>query len=101
MQADGTLTNDRVFFDKIGHGTVAEGFPDGMKCDELGNVYVTGPGGVWVIDPAGAHLGIIKVPEVVGNLNWGGADWKTLYIAATTSIYRINMKVAGNRSSYM
>ena len=101
VQADGTLTNDRVFFDKIGHGTVAEGFPDGMKCDELGNVYVTGPGGVWVIDPAGAHLGIIKVPEVVGNLNWGGADWKTLYIAATTSIYRINMKVAGNRSSYM
>ena len=101
MRADGTLTNDCVFFDSIGHGTLEEGFPDGMKCDELGNIYVTGPGGVWVIDPAGAHFGIIKVPEVVGNLNWGGADWKTLYIAATTSIYRIDMKVAGSRSSYM
>ena len=90
-----------MFFDNIGHGTVEEGMPDGMKCDELGNIYVSGPGGVWVITPEGEHLGIIKIPEVVGNLNWGGGDWKTLYVAATTSIYRIQMRVAGNRSSYM
>ena len=74
---------------------------DGMKCDELGNVYVSGPGGVWVITPEGEHLGVIRIPEVVGNLNWGGDDWKTLYVAATTSIYRIQMRVPGNRSSYM
>ena len=101
VQSDGTIANSRMFFDNIGHGTVEEGMPDGMKCDELGNIYVSGPGGVWVITPKGEHLGIIKIPEVVGNLNWGGDDWKTLYVAACTSIYRIQMRVAGNRSSYM
>lgn len=101
VQSDGTIANSRMFFDNIGHGTVEEGMPDGMKCDELGNIYVSGPGGVWVITPEGEHLGIIGIPEVVGNLNWGGDDWKTLYVAATTSIYRIQMRVAGNRSSYM
>ena len=101
VKADGSLANGRVFFDNIGHGTVEEGFPDGMKCDELGNIYVTGPEGIWIISSAGKLLGILKVPEVVGNMNWGEDDWKTLYIAATTSIYRIPMKVAGARLSYM
>ncbi len=101
VQPDGSIANDRIFFDNIGGGSIEEGIPDGMKCDELGNVYVTGPGGVWVITPEGEHLGIIRVPEIVGNLNWGGPEWKTLYIAASTSIYRIEMKVAGNRCSYM
>jgi gluconolactonase len=101
VKPDGTITNSRPFFENIGSGDIAEGIPDGMKCDELGNVYVTGPGGIWVISPKAEHLGIIQVLENVGNLNWGGADWTSLYIAASTSIYRLQMKVAGSRASYM
>jgi gluconolactonase len=98
---DGTIANGRMFFDNIGSGVIEEGIPDGMKCDELGNIYVTGPDGVWVITPEGKHLGVLEVPEVVGNLNWGGDDWKELYMPSSTSLYRIRMKVAGNRLSYM
>lgn len=101
VKKDGSISNSRVFFDEIGCGDVEEGFPDGMKCDELGNIYVTGPTGIWVISPKGEYLGIVRVPEVVGNINWGGSDWKTLYICATTSLYRIQLRVAGNRNSYM
>jgi gluconolactonase len=72
-----------------------------MKCDELGNVYVTGPGGIWVISPAAELLGRIEVPEVVGNINWGGTDWKTLFICASTSLYRIRLEVGGNLLPYM
>jgi gluconolactonase len=100
-QADGTIANGRMFFDNIGSGVIEEGIPDGMKCDEHGNVYVTGPGGVWVIGPDAELLGIIEVPENVGNLNWGGDDWSDLYMPSSTSLYRISMKVSGNRLSYM
>jgi gluconolactonase len=100
-QADGTIGNGRMFFANIGSGVIEEGIPDGMKCDEHGNVYVTGPGGVWVISPEAELLGIIEVPENVGNLNWGGDDWSDLYMPSTTSLYRISMKVSGNRLSYM
>ena len=72
-----------------------------MKADERGNIYVTGPKGVWVYNQAGEHLGVIQVPENVGNINWGGDDWKTLYIPACTSIYRVRLKVSGNRLGYM
>jgi gluconolactonase len=98
---DGTIANGRMFFDNIGSGVIEEGIPDGMKCDERGNVYVTGPDGVWVITPEGEHLGVLEVPENVGNLNWGGDDWSELYMPSSTSLYRIRMKVAGNRLSYM
>jgi gluconolactonase len=90
-----------MFFEHIGSGVIEEGVPDGMKCDERGNVYVTGPGGVWVISPEAEHLGVIEVPENVGNLNWGGDDWDRLYLPSSTSLYRIQMKVAGNRLSHM
>jgi gluconolactonase len=96
VQPDGTLTNDRIFFDSIGRGDLEEGLADGMKCDGLGNIYVTGPGGIWVISPQAQFLGIIRTPENVGNMNWGGDDWKTLYVTASTSLYRIQLKVAGN-----
>ncbi|EQD32071.1 gluconolactonase precursor [mine drainage metagenome] len=72
-----------------------------MKCDHLGNVYVTGPGGVWIIDSEAQVLGVVPVPEVVGNLNWGGDDWRTLFICASTSLYRARMQVSGNRLAYM
>jgi gluconolactonase len=81
--------------------TPGDGFVDGMKVDEAGNVYVTGPGGIWAFSPAGARLGLIAVPEKVANLNWGGPDWRTLYITASTSVYRLPMIVAGNRLAYM
>src|SRR5947207_1505931 len=100
-QADGTIANGRMFFDKIGSGVIEEGIPDGMKCDERGNVYVTGPGGVWVISPKAEHLGVIEVPENVGNLNWGGDDWNELYLPRSTSLYRLRMNVSGNRLGYM
>jgi gluconolactonase len=94
VNADGTIANGRLFFDNIGSGVIEEGIPDGMKCDERGNIWVTGPQGVWVISPDGEHLGIVEVPENVGNLAWGGPDWKTLFIPSSTSLYRIDTKVA-------
>src|SRR2546423_10162848 len=100
-QPDGTIGPGRMFLENIGSGVIEEGIPDGMKCDEHGNVYVTGPGGVWVISPDAELLGIIEVPENVGNLNWGGDDWSDLYMPSSTSLYRISMKVSGNRLSYM
>jgi gluconolactonase len=81
----------------VGVGTVDfdVGVVDGMKCDAEGNVLVTGPNGIWVFDPAGSKLGVIEVPEVTGNLNWGGPDWTTLFITASTSVYRVDATVAG------
>jgi len=100
-KADGTLSNGRMFFEGIGSGVVEEGIADGMKCDERGNIWVTGPGGVWVISTEGEHLGVIPVPEGVGNIAWGGHDWKTLYMPSSTSLYRIPTKVASARLPYM
>jgi gluconolactonase len=97
-----TLSNGRVFAEGIGTGDLASGeLVDGMKLDEHGNVYVTGPKGVWIFAPDGEKLGVIEVPENVGNVNWGDDDWKTLYIPASTSVYRVRMKVAGNKLGYM
>lgn len=94
VQADGTLANGRLFFDGIGRGDLQEGIPDGMKCDERGNIWVTGPGGVWVISDAGEYLGLVEVPENVGNLAWGGPNWRTLWMPSSTSLYRVQTKVA-------
>jgi gluconolactonase len=92
--ADGALSGGRPFFDGIGSGVIEEGIPDGMKCDERGNIWVTGPGGVWVISPQAEQLGLIEVLENVGNIAWGGAGWKTLYMPSSTSLYRVQTKVA-------
>ncbi len=91
VQPDGTITNGRVFAEEEGDN----GKPDGMKVDIEGNVYLTGPGGIWVFAADGTHLGVILVPERTANLAWGGDDWKTLFITATTSIYQIKCKVMG------
>jgi gluconolactonase len=93
VKPDGTLTDGKRFFEA---GPYAHhGAPDGMKVDQQGNLYSAGPGGVWIFSPAGKHLGTIEIPEPVGNLAWGGSDHKTLYIAASTSIYRISLSVPG------
>jgi gluconolactonase len=91
----GTVANGEVFFDAT--SSKEEGLPDGMKVDQQGNVYGTGPGGVWIFSPQGRHLGTIKTPEIPANCNWGDADGKTLYITARTSVYRIRLKVPGVR----
>ena len=68
---------------------------DGLKVDELGNVYACGPGGVWIISPDGEHLGTLVLPEEPHNLAWGGLDGRALYITALTSIYRVALSVGG------
>jgi gluconolactonase len=93
VQADGSLTDANVFYDAT--SDPRPGGPDGMKVDRLGNLYSTGPGGIWIFSPEGKPLGVILTPERAANVNWGGADRKTLYITATSSIYRIRLKVPG------
>ena len=72
-----------------------EGVPDGMRVDEAGNLYVTGPKGIWIWDPEGHHLGTIEMPEQPANLIWGDNDYRTLYITATTSVYKLRTIVRG------
>jgi len=72
-----------------------QGGPDGMKVDVKGNLYVTGPGGVWVYDARGQRLGVIVTPEVPANCGFGDPDAKTLYITARTGLYRVRLSVAG------
>jgi gluconolactonase len=109
VAADGTLSGGRTFFANVGIGFSAEdsealkeakhqevhdaGAVDGMKCDERGNVWVTGPGGVWVISPGGERLGVIRAPEVVGNLTWGGADLHTLFLMTSTTAHSLRTLV--------
>jgi gluconolactonase len=71
------------------------GEPDGLKVDSAGNVFSCGPGGVHVFDPQGALLGVIEVPEVTANFTWGDDDLKTLYLCASTSLYRCRTHFAG------
>lgn len=93
--ADGSVTDGALFLDPA--SDPAKGVPDGLRCDEKGNIYSSGPGGVWIISPDGKHLGTIKVPEVVSNVAWGEKDYKTLYITASTSVYRIKLSIPGDR----
>jgi gluconolactonase len=89
VTADGTLANGRVFADLT---SKIDGLADGLKVDARGNVYTTGPGGVWVLSPEGKHLGTIRPPEVPANCGWGD-DGKTLYMTAVTGVYRIRTLV--------
>jgi gluconolactonase len=98
VQADGTLAGGRVFAAGIAGDT---GNVDGMKCDEHGNVYVTGPDGIWVFDPGGTRLGVLHVPERVGNLHWGGPDYSWLLICAHSSVFRLRTAVRGRREPFM
>lgn len=98
---DGSLSGNRIFAAGIGSGDYAEGVVDGMKADAHGNIYVTGPRGIWVFDPAGQHLGVIVLPEICANLNWGGRNWDELYCTCSTSVYRVRMTVRGNPVAYM
>ncbi len=93
VQRDGTLQNPQVFFDAT--TSTEDGLPDGMKVDRQGNLYCTGPGGLWIFSPQGKHLGTIKLPEIPANCNWGDSDGRTLYITARTGLYRVQLKIPG------
>ncbi|MEL7462420.1 MAG: isochorismatase family protein [Pseudomonadota bacterium] len=97
---NGALTNARVFASGIEEDARA-GRPDGMKADTEGNIYVTAPGGVWVYDFHGVKLGEILIPEQAANLHWGGPDWRTLYVCATTGVYAVPMKAQGRQEAFM
>jgi len=91
---DGSLSRGRVWAE-LKPGPEEKGVPDGMKVDQQGDVYCTGPAGVWIFDPNGRFLGRIAMPEVTANLAWGDADWRTLYLTGSTSLYRLRMLVPG------
>jgi gluconolactonase len=95
VRADGTLANGRIFAEVKGE---KPGVPDGLRVDTNGNVYCTGSGGIQVFAPSGKRLGTIEVPEVAANCAWGDADNKSLYITASTGLYRIRLKIAGVRT---
>jgi len=95
VNADGTLVNGKVFFDMT--SAPGEDALDGVKVDQNGNVYVSGPGGLWILSPDGNHLGTLKGPEHPHNMTWGDDDGKTLYLTAQTSIYRIRLNIPGVR----
>lgn len=96
----GRLKNGRVFASGI-RDSLKSGVPDGMKCDAEGNVWVTGPGGLWVYAPDGRHIGKVSIPEHPANLHWGGEDWRTLFVAASTSVYAVDVKIGPRNEPFM
>jgi gluconolactonase len=94
VSGDGTMTSATVFFDMTAAPTLEGEALDGLEVDREGNVYVSGPRGVWVLSPAGTHLGTIMGPELPANLAWGD-DGRTLYLAARTGLYRIRLGGGG------
>ncbi len=95
VAADGSVTEGKVFADFTAEGT--ENAIDGLKVDRAGNLYVSGPRGLWIVSPEGKRLGLISGPEQPHNFAWGGDDGRTLYLCAHTSIYRVRLNVEGIR----
>lgn len=96
----GKLVNGRVFAAGI-RDSLKPGVPDGMKCDAEGNIWVTAPGGLWVYDSSGKLIGKVSIPELPANLHWGGEDWRTLYVAASTSVYSVPVKIGPRNEPFM
>jgi gluconolactonase len=94
VDAAGSMARRRIFAD-MNAGT-ERGIPDGLKVDSVGRVYCTGPGGIWVFSPEGGRLGTIRFPEQAVNFAFGGADLRTLFCCAHTSVYTLRVKVPGN-----
>ena len=95
VQSDDSVANGQLFVDMS--SDPAPGGPDGMKVDKTGNVYSTGPGGIWIMSPDGKHIGTILTPQRLTNLAFGDADGKTLYITNRTELFRVRLKIAGIR----
>ncbi|MEO8138350.1 MAG: SMP-30/gluconolactonase/LRE family protein, partial [Gemmatimonadota bacterium] len=94
VNADGTIANGRVFFD-ITRTVPGDDAWDGIKVDRDGNVYAAGPAGIYVLSPGGKQLGTITPPEHVANFAWGDDDLQTLYITASTGLYRLRLNLPG------
>jgi gluconolactonase len=90
VRADGTLGNRSVL---LHMDSTDAGGVDGMKVDRAGNIFTTGPGGIWIVSPAGKRLGIIRIAGA--NLAFGDADGKTLYLAARRDLYRVRLNAPG------
>ena len=97
VAADGSVSNGRIFYNLA--GARERGIPDGMKVDSKGNIYASGPEGVWVLSASGKHLGTIQPGETAANCAWGD-DGRTLYITASTSVYRIRVNIPGEKPLY-
>jgi gluconolactonase len=95
VNGDGTLRNGKLFFDMT--GAPGEDALDGIKVDQKGNLYVSGPGGLWIISPEGTHLGTVVAPKHIHNMAWGDEDGKTLYLCARSGLYRMRLNIAGVR----
>jgi gluconolactonase len=95
LAADGSASDGRVLFDMT--DAPGEDAIDGLKVDQAGNLYVCGPGGIWILSPDGRHLGSLELPESPHNVAWGDADARSLYVTALTSIYRIRLNIPGVR----
>jgi gluconolactonase len=92
VDAEGNIHNGRVLIEMRG---TEPGGPDGVKVDRQGNIYCTGSGGFWVIEPGGKCLGRVMPPELPANLAWGDADWQSLYMTCRTGLYRLRTSVPG------
>lgn len=97
VQDDGSLANGRVWAELAGEGV---GVADGMKFDEASNLYCCGPGGIHVFDEGANCLGVIRMPEHTANFAWGDDDLCSLYITASTTLYRLRVNVPGSKSSW-
>src|SRR5262249_33035439 len=97
MRYDPETGEGSVHFDMTGAPGSDEDAIDGMKVDRAGNLYVCGPGGVWVLSAEGEHLGTLRLPEAPHNLAWGDEDARTLYVTALTSVYRLRLEIPGIR----
>lgn len=93
VQDDGTVANGRIWAETTGEG---KGVPDGMKFDSAGNLFTCGQGGIHIFAPDATCLGRILMPEQTANFVWGDDDLQSLYITASTSVYRLRTKIAGN-----
>jgi gluconolactonase len=91
---EGGLSNGRIFCEMRPD---RPGVPDGMKVDVEGNIYCTGPGGVGIFDPDGYNIGCIETPEVAANVAFGEDGWRTLFITASASVYRVRLGIPGIR----
>jgi len=93
LAPDGSMLRRRIFADM--NSDITPGHPDGVKVDSDGKVFCTGPGGIWVFQPDGRHIGTMALPETAYNFAFGGPDLKTLFVTAQTSIYALQMKTPG------
>ena len=96
LNPDGSLSHGRVFFDMT--GADGEEALDGVKVDRAGNLFVSGPGGLWILSPEGVHLGTVKGPELAANMAWGDDDGMSLYLTARSGLYRLRVLTGAARA---